>query len=200
MLATDVMAAIVGELRGGRAARTLPSPLVDRSARLVLVDAAGEPLGALPPVPVAMPCWQEASDVVAAAREAYGIDVTVLRLLGPTARRRTAARSPTSPSSTVRRRPACGRSPSTCDRTRSGRRTPSRAAPPAACGWAGGARWAGRRVTATQQRTWNLSAIWRLDGPDGRRAWLKQVPPFFGHEGAVLGWLDRHRCRGWPRT
>jgi hypothetical protein len=45
-------------------------------------------------------------------------------------------------------------------------------------------------VTAVQQRTWNLSAIWRLDGPDGRRVWLKQVPPFFDHEGAVLRWLD----------
>jgi Ser/Thr protein kinase RdoA (MazF antagonist) len=47
--------------------------------------------------------------------------------------------------------------------------------------------WAG--VTAHQHRTWNLSAIWRLDAADGQRAWLKQVPPFFRQEGAVLRWL-----------
>ncbi len=37
----------------------------------------------------------------------------------------------------------------------------------------------------TQHRTWNLSAIWSLRaGSD--TAWLKCVPPFFAHEGAVL--------------
>jgi aminoglycoside/choline kinase family phosphotransferase len=41
---------------------------------------------------------------------------------------------------------------------------------------------------ARQQRTWNLSAIWRLDSPSGV-AWLKQVPRFFAHEPAVLRWL-----------
>ena len=49
----------------------------------------------------------------------------------------------------------------------------------------------GRPVTAVaQQRTWNLSAIWRLDGAHGT-AWLKQVPVFFRHEAAVLRWLAR---------
>jgi hypothetical protein len=43
-------------------------------------------------------------------------------------------------------------------------------------------------VTADQQRSWNLSAIWRLHGPWGT-AWLKQIPPFFAHEAAVLRWL-----------
>jgi hypothetical protein len=50
-------------------------------------------------------------------------------------------------------------------------------------------------VTAAQLRAWNLSAIWRLDASgDGSTgvpvAWLKQVPPFFAHEPAVLRWLD----------
>lgn len=47
----------------------------------------------------------------------------------------------------------------------------------------------GRPVTAVaQQRTWNLSAIWRLETPPGP-AWLKQLPPFAHHEPAVLTWL-----------
>ncbi|MFF5078957.1 phosphotransferase family protein [Actinoplanes sp. NPDC000266] len=42
-------------------------------------------------------------------------------------------------------------------------------------------------VTAHQRRTWNLSAIWRLDGAGGETvAWLKQVPHFFGHEARVI--------------
>ena len=34
-------------------------------------------------------------------------------------------------------------------------------------------------------RTWNLSSVWRLPTTDGP-AWLKVVPPFFAHEGAVI--------------
>ena len=45
-------------------------------------------------------------------------------------------------------------------------------------------------VTAmTQQRTWNLSTLWRLDTATGRY-WLKQVPRFFAHEPAVLAWAS----------
>jgi hypothetical protein len=45
-------------------------------------------------------------------------------------------------------------------------------------------------VTAHQQRTWNLSAIWRLDQGGRTVAWLKQVPSFFGHEAAALRLVD----------
>jgi Ser/Thr protein kinase RdoA (MazF antagonist) len=38
---------------------------------------------------------------------------------------------------------------------------------------------------AAQVRTWNLSSLWRIPLEDGG-AWLKVVPPFFAHEGAVL--------------
>ena len=157
----------------------------------MLVDAAGDLLGALPPVPVAMPYWQEASDVVAAAREAYGIDVTVLRLLeadrpaphGGTVTYLAQLDGPPPPglrevAEDLRPRPHPLRLPY---------------AEPG--GPARSLAWARERLdwpamTAVQQRTWNLSAIWRLDGPGGRRVWLKQVPPFFDHEGAVLTWLD----------
>ncbi len=157
----------------------------------MLVDAAGNLLGALPPVPVAMPYWQEVSDVVAAVRDAYGIDVTVLRLLeadrpAPHGGTVTYLAELDGPPPPGLRKVAEDRRP---------RPHPLRLPYAEPGGPARSVAWARERLgwpamTATQQRTWNLSAIWRLDGPDGRRAWLKQVPPFFGHEGAVLRWLD----------
>ena len=57
----------------------IPTP---RTARLVLVSASGAYVGALPPVAVATPWWQDIAPVVQAAREQYGIEVVVLRLLG----------------------------------------------------------------------------------------------------------------------
>ena len=52
-----------------------------------------------------------------------------------------------------------------------------------------------RSVAVTQLRTWNLSAIWRLDTPAGP-AWLKQVPAFFAHEAAVLRWVAERGSTG----
>ena len=49
----------------------------------------------------------------------------------------------------------------------------------------------GRTVRGHRQiRSWNLSSIWRIDTDEGS-AWLKEVPPFAAHEGALLRWLDR---------
>jgi len=45
-----------------------------------------------------------------------------------------------------------------------------------------------------QQRTWNLSSIWTCFGAE-RSVWLKCVPSFFAHEGAVL---ERLQGRGVP--
>ena len=39
-----------------------------------------------------------------------------------------------------------------------------------------------------QVRTWNLSSLWRLP-TQGETVWLKVVPPFFAHEGALLARL-----------
>ena len=49
-------------------------------------------------------------------------------------------------------------------------------------------RGVGADRAARQIRTWNLSSIWGLP-IDGGDAWLKVVPPFFAHEGAMLGLL-----------
>jgi hypothetical protein len=43
-----------------------------------------------------------------------------------------------------------------------------------------------------QQRTWNLSAIWKLHTGHGV-VWLKQVPKFFFHEASILGYLESPR-------
>jgi hypothetical protein len=40
-----------------------------------------------------------------------------------------------------------------------------------------------------QMRTWNLSSLWRIPVEDGS-VWLKCVPPFFAHEGAVISRLQ----------
>lgn len=209
---------------------------MSRTVSLVLIDPAGEPLGALPPFTVGTPWWQEVADVVASA----GIDVTVLRLLH--------GDRPAPPGGHVTylastpQRPA-GLLPVDVDLTSH----PLRAAWAEAAGaeasvaWAAGAldRIGLSGAVARQQRTWNLSAIWRFDppeagpqaepaggpqrepvggpqaepqtgpaggsqtgpvggpqsGPAGAAlrepvAWLKQVPPFFAHEAAVLRLVD----------
>ena len=43
-----------------------------------------------------------------------------------------------------------------------------------------------RAGPAEQVRSWNLSSIWRLPLAGAGPAWLKVVPPFFGHEGDML--------------
>ncbi len=43
-----------------------------------------------------------------------------------------------------------------------------------------------RSGPAEQIKTWNLSSVWRLPTREGD-TWLKAVPPFFAHEGAVIG-------------
>jgi hypothetical protein len=166
---------------------------VSRVVTLVLVDGTSALLGALPPFEVPMPWWQDTSDVVTGARERYGIDVTVLRLV--------ATDLPAPHGGAVTYLAECPAGP------------PERTVPVDPDGWdlaghplraawalpggpAASLAWAERQLvslgwrppTASQQRTWNLSAIWRLDSTSGV-AWLKQVPPMFAHEPAVLRWL-----------
>ncbi|HET8680488.1 MAG TPA: aminoglycoside phosphotransferase family protein [Micromonosporaceae bacterium] len=171
---------------------------MSRIVTLVLVDRAGVLLGALPPYEVAAPWWQDMAGVVAGTRERYGVEVTVLRLLGTRlpaphggavtylAECLTGAPAQAVPVDAAGREPAAA----------APREHPLRAlwarpgGPAASLAWAAGqlAQLGWQPSIASQQRTWNLSAIWRLDGPSGT-AWLKQVPPFFAHEPAVLRWL-----------
>lgn len=162
-----------------------------RTVTLVLCTPHGDLLGALPPLAVERPWWPEVSDVVAAARAAYGVEVTVLRLL---------TERPAPPEqggavsylAQVRERPDCplqrwdGDDP-TADAPR---RLPwaRPGGPDADLAWAGAMladRGSPRTGPAEQIRTWNLSSLWRLPTAAGW-VWLKVVPPFFAHEGALL--------------
>ena len=55
--------------------------MTPRTAELVLVTPDGDLVGSLPALPVATTWWQDIEPVVRAARDVYGIDVIVLRLL-----------------------------------------------------------------------------------------------------------------------
>ncbi len=163
---------------------------MSRLITLVLVDDAGAPLGALPPFEVPEPWWQQVGAIVDEARRCHGVDVAVLRLL--------AADRPEPPGGhltylgQVTMPVAVPLEPVPVDLAPHPLRAPwaEPGGPARSLAWATGElHRLGRPVTGVaQHRTWNLSAIWRLDGPHGS-AWLKQVPGFFRHEAAVLRWL-----------
>ncbi|WBC10072.1 aminoglycoside phosphotransferase family protein [Micromonospora sp. WMMA1947] len=171
---------------------------MSRTVSLVLLDSAGRPLGALPPFAVPEPWWQEVASIVDAVRQRHGLEVAVLRLLDadrpapPGGHVRYLAQVVDAPG--VPLEPAVNAlgvplEPATVDLAPHPLRQPWAEAggPARSVAWATGElRRLGRRVTAVaQQRTWNLSAIWRLDTDRGP-AWLKQLPPFARHEPTVL--------------
>ncbi|GHJ18191.1 phosphotransferase family protein [Micromonospora sp. AKA38] len=169
---------------------------MSRTVTVVLVDAAGRPLGALPPFGVPDPWWQQVASIVDGVRHRHGVDVAVLRLLD--------ADRPHPPGGHVRylaqltgasaavAAPVMPLEPVAVDLAPHPLHQPwaEPGGPARSVAWATDElRRLGRPVTAVaQQRTWNLSAIWRLDTPPGP-AWLKQLPPFAHHEPAVLTWL-----------
>lgn len=182
-----------------------------RTVTLVLVDATGRPLGALPPYDVPEPWWQQVGTIVDGARQRYGVDVAVLRLLAadrpaPPGGRLTylaeVSAPPTVPLTPVPLT-AVSLTPAPLTPVRGGAdhgdltSTSGHLAPhPLRAPWAepGGPgrslAWAaaeldrfGRPVTAVHQhRTWNLSAIWQLDS-EGRAAGAGG----FGTAGPVAG-------------
>ncbi|SBT54861.1 phosphotransferase family protein [Micromonospora narathiwatensis] len=163
---------------------------MSRTVTLVLVDDAGVSLGALPPYEVPEPWWQQVAAIVDEARHRHGVEVAVLRLL--TADRPEPPGGHLTYLGQVATPPAVPLEPVSVDLSPHPLRAPwaQPGGPARSLAWAAGElHRLGRPVAGVaQQRTWNLSAIWRLDGPHGG-AWLKQVPAFFRHESAVLRWL-----------
>jgi hypothetical protein len=161
---------------------------MSRLVTLALVDSEGSSLGALPPFGVERPYWQSVDEIVKAVRDRYGFDASVLRILSTEPGLIKGGR--VTYLAEVGHRPAAPLTPYDLDLAEHPLR-PDYARPG---GPARSLNWAaavlGARVTAEQQRTWNLSAIWRLTGPAGTM-WLKQVPGFFFHEAAVLSYLDQ---------
>ncbi len=165
-----------------------------REVTLVLCLPDGAVLGALPAFRVEPPSWQEVGPVVTAARTVHGVEPTILRLLSAEPSRLMRggpvtylAEVPTPPKQAL---DPCRGTPTDDQPHRLPYARPG--GPAADLAWADAMlarRGTPRTGPAEQVRTWNLSSLWRLP-IDGSAAWLKVVPPFFAHEGRILGLLD----------
>jgi hypothetical protein len=164
-----------------------------RRATLVLCTRDGSVLGSLPPFDVPVPWWQEAADVVAAARAVHGLDVVLLRLLSTS--RATMPGGDVCYLAEVAAPPdfaLLGWPDPTTALDHPLRQMWARPGGPAAdLAWADGVlaeRGTPRAGPGQQMRSWNLSSLWRLPTSSGV-AWLKVVPSFFAHEGRILARL-----------
>jgi Phosphotransferase enzyme family len=160
-----------------------------RRVSLILCDADGETLGRLPPFTVEDPWWPEVGPVVAGARERFGAEVVVLRLLDVVSDSFNGGDVTYAAELVGELPPGVTPAPEIGD-----------AAEPLRAAWArpGGVRatiaWAddtlesiGRpRVGPTEQiKTWNLSSVLRLPTA-ADNVWCKSVPPFLTHEGWII--------------
>lgn len=162
-----------------------------RVVTLVLVRSDGGVVGALPSFTVSTPWWPEAAGIVETCRVIHGIDITILRLLDAQAAHPyggmggrvtyVAEFDGLPPRATT---PWTAPLPDDPLRARWARP----GGPAGDVAWADGQLIAAGRPRlrpAVQVKTWNLSSIWRLPTAEGD-VWLKAVPPFFAHEGAVI--------------
>ena len=170
-----------------------------RRASLVLVTRDGRVLGRLPEMAVATPWWQEVRPVLEAAREQFGLEAVILRLLKTELPRPQGGGviylaevgEPLPAGVIAALEPWTG----PLDGQPLRLRWAEPGGPHADLAWAedvARARGLERTGAADQLRSWNLSSIWRLPLADGA-AWLKVVPPFFAHEGDML-----RRLQGGP--
>ncbi len=168
-----------------------------RHVTVVLCTRDGRVLGALPSIELSWPWWTGVTDIVDAVRERHGLDITVLRLLDtdrpPTEGgahvvhlAEVAGSGALPPGATPGPVPVL---PADALADNAWRQPYARPGGPAAdLAWAAGvlrSHGLTRTDRPQQMRTWNLSSIWQLPTSEGS-AWLKVVPPFFAHEGAML--------------
>jgi len=166
---------------------------MSRTVSVVLIDRGGALRGVLDPFEVEVPWWPEVGEIVATVRQRHGLEITVLRLL------------------TTDRPAQPGGAVSYLAEADAGQVYPAglplpdldlaphplRAAYAEPGGPAVSLAWAsdtlsrigwGAPTVVNQRKTWNLSALWRLQCPAGV-VWLKQTPGFFFPESTVLTWL-----------
>ena len=160
-----------------------------RLSKLVLTSRDGVVLGCMPAFAVETPWMNHAEPVVTAARAQYGIDITVLRLLETKA-------SADDLEVTYLAEVDAPLPPGVAVQPWAGNLAPHPLRLPYAQpgGPAADVAWAVEALKArgmspsappVQVRTWNLSSIWRIP-VQGQTVWLKNVPPFFAHEGAMM--------------
>ncbi len=161
---------------------------------LVLCLPDGCVVGALPPLAVSSPWWSDVGELGPAVRATHGLDVTVLRLLaappGPTPAGGAVTYLAEVPALPARQLGPWPAEPTAAQPLRQPWACPG--GPAAALTWADAVlaeRGTGQSGPAEQVKTWNLSGVWRLHTSAGP-VWLKCVPDFFGHEGAVIARLD----------
>jgi len=155
----------------------------------IVTLVVNDPRGALPTLDVESPWWMESGPLVEAARLAFGVEVTIVRLLaggtfpgGPVTYLVEAANVDPALLS-----PWLGQLPG----------DPRRAPYARIGGVAALTDWADavlaefgmtRQGPVEQVRTWNLSCLLRLRTADGV-LWVKAVPEFFAHEPDVMSAL-----------
>ena len=164
-----------------------------RTAVIVLVTAAGAVIGSLPALPVATPWWQDVEPVVSAVRDRHGFEITVLRLL--TAERREPHGGRVTYLAEVPRPVSAEPWPGTLDEQPRRQAYARPGGPAADLAWANSVLAKRGHVPAglpVQMRTWNLSSLWKIPVA-GQTVWLKAVPGFFAHEGALLARLAGER-------
>lgn len=169
---------------------------MSRRVHLVLCSDTGDVLGALPEFDVSTPWWPDVEPVVAGARERFGVDVSVLRVL-------TTDADPVAMGGDVTYAAELLGKPSTPPPLASVTPDIERAVGddhPLRLPWArpGGIAatiaWADavlaeadrpRTGPAVQVKSWNLSSVVRLPTTRGD-VWCKSVPPFLAHEGTIV--------------
>jgi len=159
----------------------------ERWAELVLVDRAGVLIGKLPAVRAGTPWWPEVESIVRTVREHFGIDATILRLLhadrkGMRGGRVTYLAEVDGPVDCMPTDVVLDEQPLRARYARVG-------GPAADLDWARSllaAEGLSLAAPPVQVKTWNLSSLWRLPLERGGEAWLKAVPNFFAHEGALI--------------
>jgi hypothetical protein len=158
-----------------------------RSVRLVLTGGDRTMAGELPAFPVDSPWWPDVEPVVLGARDRFGAEIHVLRLVGVRGGEPTLGRGGlvTYEAEVIGEAPA-GVTPTEVDISGD---HPLRAPWARAGGvqamvdWADG--FVDRTGPAEQVKSWNLSCLLRLPTAGGP-VWCKAVPPLFDHEGAIM--------------
>lgn len=146
-----------------------------------------DPRGVLPTIEVESPWWMESGPLVEAARLAFGIEVTIVRLID-------GRKFPGGPVTYLVEAPGIDPAllepwPVTLDEDelRASYATPGGIA--ALTAWADAEldeQGLKRNGSVEQVRTWNLSCLLRIQTTDDTVLWLKAVPDFFAHEPAVM--------------
>ena len=164
----------------------------ERWAELILVGPDGAVIGRLPPVPAGTQWWPEVETVVRAVRERHGCDVTILRLLTAERPRMPGSGGSVTYLAEVAAPVACAPSAAVLHDHPLRTHYAKPGGPKADLDWARSVLALHGLVAtapAVQIKTWNLSSLWRIPvGADD--VWLKAVPHFFRHEGALIDALS----------